>query len=125
MWPNHYEPEDAPEVYEHEVAADGPAGTVLAYRPGTLHRGSAMTDERASRFLLKSSFRTVSDIWSDKLHLMEHLRDDGWYAFVNRATPRQLELAGFPPRGHLYWTDATWAATRLRYPDADLSAFAP
>lgn len=125
LWPNVYERYEHPGLYAREVAADGPAGTVLAYRPDTLHRGSAMTDAGGARFMLKSSFRTVSDIWTDKLHLMQRLRDDAWYAFVDRASPRQLELLGFPPRGHEYWTPATYAATCLRYPDADLSAFEP
>lgn len=116
--------EDEPALYEHETAADGPAGTVLAYRADTLHRGSAMTNPTGARFVLKASFRTVSDIWVDKLALTTSLGPK-WHAFVNRATPRQLELAGFPPRGHAYWTTDTWSATCERYPKADLSAFAP
>ena len=112
------------DLYELEVAADGPAGTVLAYRPDTLHRGSTMTNPTGSRFVLKASYRTVSDIWFDKLGLSAQLGRN-WHAFVNRATARQLELAGFPPRGHVYWTTATWSATQDRYPDADLSEFAP
>jgi hypothetical protein len=111
-------------LYDHEVAADGPAGTVLAYRIDTLHRGSAMTNPRGSRFVLKASYRTVSDIWIDKLGLSERLGEH-WHRFVNRATARQLELAGFPPPRHAYWTAETWAGTRLRCPDADLSAFEP
>jgi hypothetical protein len=83
-----------------------------------------MTDPTGARFVLKSSFRIVSDIWFDKLALSTQLGRN-WHAFVRRATARQLELAGFPPRGHAYWTDATWSATCERYPDADLSEFAP
>ena len=116
--------EGSEDLYALETPADGPAGTVLAYRSDTLHRGSAMTDPTGARFVLKASFRTVSDIWFDKLGLSA-LLGRNWHAFVNRATPRQLELAGFPPRGHDYWTATTWSATRDRYPDADLAAFAP
>ena len=124
VWPTRATRDEMPELYEYEVPADGPAGTVLAYRTDTLHRGSAMTNPLGSRFVLKASYRTVSDIWIDKLGLTESL-GESWHRFVNRATPRQLELAGFPPPGHAYWTVETWARTRLRYPDADLSAFEP
>jgi ectoine hydroxylase-related dioxygenase (phytanoyl-CoA dioxygenase family) len=124
QWPPRATRDAAPELYDHEVAADGPAGTVLAYRMDTMHRGSAITNPRGSRFVLKASYRTVSDIWIDKLGLSERLGEH-WHRFVNRASARQLELAGFPPPRHPYWTAETWAGTRLRYPDADLSAFEP
>jgi ectoine hydroxylase-related dioxygenase (phytanoyl-CoA dioxygenase family) len=117
--------QEHPETYRHEVAADGPAGTVLAYKTDTFHRGSGITDPLGSRFVLKVSFRAVTDIWFDKLGLSERVNRPEWVRFVERANPRQLELVGFPPRGHAYWTEDTWAATSTRYPAADLSAFRP
>lgn len=39
-----------------------------------------------------------------------------WYAFVERASARQLRLVGFPEPGHPFWTDETLPATQLRYP---------
>jgi hypothetical protein len=113
------------EIYEHEVPADGPAGTVLAYKTNTLHRGSEITDPLGARFVLKVSFRAITGISFDRLHLSERVADPEWHRFVKRASPRQLELVGFPPRGHRYWTEHTWAATTARYPGADLSAFRP
>lgn len=124
MWPTYLDRDTHPEIYEHEVSATGPAGTVLAYRTDTFHRGTAITDPAAARFVLKASFRTISDIWIDRLNLTQRLARP-WYRFVARATPRQLELTGFPPRGHRYWTPTTWAETCSRYPKADLSAFRP
>jgi ectoine hydroxylase-related dioxygenase (phytanoyl-CoA dioxygenase family) len=124
MWPPRISRAKHLDIYAHEVSAAGPAGTVLAYRTDTFHRGTAITDPTAGRFVLKASFRTVSDIWFDKLGLTQRL-GDSWYRFVARATPRQLELAGFPPRGHRYWTPTTWADVCSRYPNADLSAFHP
>jgi ectoine hydroxylase-related dioxygenase (phytanoyl-CoA dioxygenase family) len=124
IWPPRISRATHPHIYAHEVSAAGPAGTVLAYRTDTFHRGTAVTDPTGARFVLKASFRTVSDIWFDKLGLTQRL-GDSWYRFVARATPRQLELAGFPPRGHRYWTPTTWADVCSRYPNADLSAFRP
>jgi len=117
--------EDHPEVYRHEVAAVGPAGTLLAYKTDTFHRGSGISDPLGSRFVLKVSFRAVTDIWFDRLGLSERLNRPEWPRFVERASSRQLELVGFPPRGHRYWTEDTWTATSARYPAADLSAFRP
>jgi len=44
-----------------------------------------------------------------------------WYEFVERATPRQLEVFGFPPPGHPYWTAETLSGMAVRYPMLDLS----
>jgi Phytanoyl-CoA dioxygenase (PhyH) len=118
-----------PEIYSNEVSAAGPAGTVLAYRTDTFHRGTSMTAPRGARFALKVSYRTVSDVWDiwiDRLGANARIGlDEDWHNFVERATPRQLELLGFPPRGHRYWTRETWSALRQRYPASDLSAFQP
>ena len=42
---------------------------------------------------------------------------------MQRATPRQLALFGFPPPGHPYWTEATVAGTAQRYPGLDMTAW--
>jgi Phytanoyl-CoA dioxygenase (PhyH) len=118
-----------PEIYSHEVSAAGPAGTVLAYRTDTFHRGTSMTAPRGARFALKVSYRTVSavwDIWIDRLGANARIGlSKEWHSFAERAAPRQLELLGFPPRGHRYWTSETWSAVCQRYPACDLSAFQP
>jgi hypothetical protein len=118
-----------PEIYSHEVSAAGPAGTVLAYRTDTFHRGTSMTALRGARFALKVSYRTVSDVWDVWIDRLGANAQIGlakeWHNFVERATPRQLELLGFPPRGHQYWTRETWSAVCQRYPACDLSAFQP
>lgn len=121
--------DEYPEIYASEVSAAGPAGTVLAYRTDTFHRGTSMTAPRGARFALKASYRTAGDVWNVWI---DRLAANGriglvaeWHDFVERATPRQLELLGFPPRGHRYWTRATWSAVCQRYPTGDFSAFQP
>lgn len=125
----HITKDEYSEIYANEVSAAGPAGTVLAYRADTFHRGTAMTAPRGARFALKLSYRTVGDtwnVWTDRLGANVRLGlGKNWNRFVERATPRQLELVGFPPRGDRYWTKATWTAVCQRYPTADLSAFQP
>lgn len=37
-----------PQLYEAEVSAAGPAGTVVAFQPGTFHRGTALRRPRGA-----------------------------------------------------------------------------
>jgi hypothetical protein len=43
--------------------------------------------------------------------------------FIERATPRQREVLGFPPPGHPYWNPETLAAVATRYPKMDMSPY--
>jgi ectoine hydroxylase-related dioxygenase (phytanoyl-CoA dioxygenase family) len=121
--------DEHPGIYAKEVSAAGSAGTVLAYRTDTFHRGTSMTAPRGARFALKLSYRTAGDggdVWTDRLGAnVKFGIGDAWNRFVEKASPRQLQMVGFPPAGHRYWTKATWAAMCERYPAADLSPFAP
>jgi len=47
----------APDLYEHEVSAAGPAGTVVAYGNDTLHRGTRMTVPSGVRYTIHVKFR--------------------------------------------------------------------
>jgi hypothetical protein len=42
-----------------------------------------------------------------------------WNPFVEQATIRQLQLFGFPPPGHPYWTPVTLRELAVRYPGLD------
>ena len=50
-------------LYDAEVPASGPAGSVLAYRPDVYHRGTAMTGEGSARFLLHVAYKPVATDW--------------------------------------------------------------
>src|SRR5436305_1615463 len=43
--------------------------------------------------------------------------------FLERATPRQRELLGFPPPGHPYWNEETLAGVAARYPAMDMTPY--
>ena len=110
-----------PDLYAAEVAATGPAGTVVAYSPDTFHRGSALTRPHASRFTVLMSFRPAATEWGQRYGWADRGYWPGWQPFVEAATPRQLELVGFPAPGHAYWTPDTLAGVALRYPRLDLT----
>ena len=43
--------------------------------------------------------------------------------FLERATPRQREMVGFPAPGHSYWTPETIADVAQRYPRMDMTPY--
>ena len=111
----------SPDLYEAEVRAAGPAGTVVAWEPGTFHRGTALTLPRGARYTMHLAYRPAHAEWAQRMPWVNRSHEPAWYQFVDRATPRQLALFGFPPPGHPYWTDATLAGTAQRYPGLNLT----
>lgn len=110
-----------PDLYDAEVSAAGPAGTVVAFTPGTVHRGTALTRPGGARYTMHLSYRPAAADWAQRQGWADRSHEPAWYRFVERATSRQLALFGFPPPGHRFWTPATLSAIALRYPGLDLT----
>jgi hypothetical protein len=111
----------SPELYAAEVSGAGPAGTVIAFEPGTFHRGTQLSAPRGARYSMHLGFRPASLQWGQRVSWAARSFTSEWVEFVSRATARQLQAFGFPPPGHPYWTPETVAGTALRYPRLDLS----
>jgi hypothetical protein len=110
-------------LYAAEVSApDGP-GTLVAYRPDTFHRAVELTAPGARRQVILMSFRTAATEWGHRYGWADRGHWPGMPAFVERASPRQRTVVGFPPPGHPYWTPATIAGVAARYPGMDLSPY--
>jgi Phytanoyl-CoA dioxygenase (PhyH) len=112
---------ERPELYDAEVSAAGPAGTVLAYRGETVHRATELTRPGGARYTLHCSFRPAADEWVGRQGWGDRSYDSWWEPFVNRASVEQLALFGFPPPGHPFWTPHTLAALEVRYAGLDTS----
>ena len=110
---------------EHEVAAVGPAGSVLAYAADTVHRGAAMTEPGAGRFFFNLAYRPAGVDWVGALPWPRRGTDPAVRPWVEALDLRQLLAIGFPPPGHAYWDDETRAATQARYPGLDLDPWRP
>ncbi|HEX7135098.1 MAG TPA: phytanoyl-CoA dioxygenase family protein [Iamia sp.] len=108
-----------PHLYDAEVAAAGPAGTVVAYRIDTFHRGSELTRPRGARYTIHLNFRVAAHDWIARRGWTDKANTEPWHAFVARATPKQLQTFGFPPPGHPYWTSDTLAGMAARYAGFD------
>jgi hypothetical protein len=108
------------DLYAKEVAATGKPGTVVAFQPGTLHRGAAITQRRGARFTMHINYRPAAMEWAHRQAWADRSHDPHWYDFVAHASPRQLALFGFPPPGHPYWTPETLTGVAERYPALDM-----
>lgn len=109
-----------PDLYAREIAATGRAGTVVAFQPDTLHRGAAITQPRGARFTLHLNYRPAAAEWAQRHAWADRSHDPNWYDFVAHASPRHLELFGFPPPGHPYWTPHTLTGVAERYPGLNM-----
>jgi ectoine hydroxylase-related dioxygenase (phytanoyl-CoA dioxygenase family) len=114
-------PTDYADLYDAEVPAVGPAGSILAYRPDVYHRGVRMTTPGSARFMVHVSYKPAGTDWLGSHGLPSAGEDMSWYRFVQHATERQLTVLGFPAPGSPYWTDETLAGVAARYPMLDLS----
>lgn len=116
-------PTGRPDLYDAEVPAEGPAGTVVAYRIETFHRGTSLVQPRGVRYTIHANFRASDAEWISRRAWTDAADGRPWADFVALASPRQLELFGFPAPGHEYWTEVTLAGMVLRYPGFDPSGW--
>jgi hypothetical protein len=108
---------------EEEASMTGPAGTLFAFRSDVLHRGSRMTGERSARFALLADYDAWGPRWTGRVAWAERATQPGWSEIVERATPRERSVFGWPAPGDPYWDEQTLAETQTRYPGADLTPY--
>jgi Phytanoyl-CoA dioxygenase (PhyH) len=108
-------------LYAEEEPASGPAGSVLAYRPDVYHRGTALTEPGAARFLLHVAFKPVDTDWLGFQAWPQAAEGMAWHRFIGHADLRQLTVLGFPEPGHPYWNQETLRGVAARYPSLDMT----
>jgi hypothetical protein len=113
--------DDHADLYELEQSGAGPAGTVIAFNLDTFHRGTALTKPRGARYTMHLGYRPARVEWGQRQAWADNSHTPDWYRFVRRATPRQLELFGFPPPEHPFWNPRTLLGMKQRYPELDLT----
>ena len=124
VWPPFRPREEWPQLYRDEVPILAKAGSLFIFQMGTFHRASEMTAEPgAARFSQHLVWRAAAHAFAG-YHLWSRFGErDGLERFIERTTPRQREVLGFPPAGHPYWTEATLAGVAARYPKMDMARY--
>jgi hypothetical protein len=108
------------DLYAAEVPATGRAGSVLAYRPDTYHRGTSLLRPNRVRLLLHVAYKPIGTDWLGFQTWPVEAESLSWYRFVAKATLRQLVAVGFPEPGHPYWNAETLRGVAARYPILDM-----
>ena len=69
----------SPDLYDAEVRAAGPAGTVVAWAPGTFHRGTALTLPRGARHTIHLAYRLARVEWGQRMAWVSRSHEPAWY----------------------------------------------
>jgi hypothetical protein len=108
---------------DEEVSVTGLAGTLFSFRTDIVHRGSQMTGGRSARFALLADYDIWGTRWTGRVSWATHSLSADWEELIERATPRERLVFGFPAPGDPYWDEQTLADTHMRYPRADMSPY--
>jgi hypothetical protein len=105
-----------------EVAATGPAGSLLMYRTDILHRGSTFTAAGRSRFSILADYQPRGMTWAGKMSWPKD-KPQRWAKLIPQCTVRERDLFGFPRPGDPYWNEQTLTDVAERYPGIDLTPY--
>lgn len=122
-WPTHRPKPANPRLYKDERPILAAAGDLLIFTMSTWHRASDMTAEAGVRFSHHLVWRAAEHGFQGYHLWSKQGENTDLEAFIERASPRQREVLGFPPPGHSYWNEQTLAAVKLRYPGMDLEPY--
>jgi hypothetical protein len=121
--PRHRNRDEYPELYEHEFPVTVPAGHVLVYSMRTFHRGSRLLATEGLRFAQNIGFKRCDVTFCGQETFQHEGGRPEMDRFLEKATPRERELVGFPAVGDPYWTKDMVAAVARRYPHMDLAPY--
>ena len=108
-----------------EVLVTGPAGSLFMYRTDVLHRGTSFHGEGRARFALLADYQARGATWAGRIAWPGQALSPHWVEVMERASPRERELFGFPRPGHVYWDAQTIRDVGRRYPLMDMSTYVP
>jgi ectoine hydroxylase-related dioxygenase (phytanoyl-CoA dioxygenase family) len=125
LWPTHRPRKKNAELYKLERPVLAQAGDLLIFSMRTWHRASDITATFGVRFTHHMVWRAAEHAFQGYHQWSSQGENADLERFIERATPRQREVLGFPPPGHAYWNEETLAAVKLRYPKMDLKPYEP
>jgi hypothetical protein len=111
------------EFSDLEVSAEAPAGSLLIYKTDVFHRGSDFGAAGRSRFIMLVDFLKRGWRWQGKMSWPDHAGRPEMIDAMDRMSPRQRDLFGWPPPGSEYWYAQTLADVSDRYPRMDMTPY--
>jgi ectoine hydroxylase-related dioxygenase (phytanoyl-CoA dioxygenase family) len=111
------------ELFEHEVAITGPAGTLMIYKTDVFHRGSNFSEPGRARFAMLVDMQQRGWRWNGKMSWPHHAGNKAMVDAMVQMTPRQRDLFGWPPPGSEYWNAQTLSDVAGRYPGMDMGPY--
>jgi hypothetical protein len=112
------------EMFDKEEAICGPAGSLMIYKTDVFHRGSSFTQPGRSRFAMLIDMQQRGWRWNGKMSWPDRAGQVAMVDALERMTPRQRDLFGFPPPGSPYWNAQTLRDVAARYPGMDMAPYA-
>jgi len=121
-WPIVHSKAQRPDLYENEVLATVPAGSVLAYSTRTYHRGTSFAGEvgRVGHFV---SYAPKNCPWLGIVGWPSHGVRQSYHRWIEQSSIDEREMLGFPPVEHEYWTREMIAGVQARFPQLDMSPY--
>ena len=96
--------------------------TLFCYRPDVLHRGSRMIGERSARFTLSAHYNMWGHAGPDEYAWPANALGPNWCELIERASPRERSVLGFPGPGDPYWDEQNLADTPVALPPVRFNA---
>jgi ectoine hydroxylase-related dioxygenase (phytanoyl-CoA dioxygenase family) len=123
-WPPFRPRKKWPDLYRRERPIVLKAGGLFLFGMGTFHRAGPMTaDAPAVRLSHHLVWRAAHYPFAGYHQWSRFGENPVLERFIERTTPRQREVLGFPPPGHPYWNKETLAGVAARYPRMDMTAY--
>jgi ectoine hydroxylase-related dioxygenase (phytanoyl-CoA dioxygenase family) len=110
----------SPDIYKHEQPVYVRAGSLLIYSMTTFHRASNIAAWGRPRFSHHIVYRSENAPWVGYRMWANHGFAPEMQRFIERASPRQREMLGFPSSGNTYWNEETLSGIAARYPNMDM-----
>jgi hypothetical protein len=98
-----------------ERSTASPAGSIFLYAMDVYHRATNLRAPGGQRYTVFASFKRASN-HAVGYHAWPLYDIRPWHRIFDHATPDQLACFGVPRPGDRFWTEATIAQTKIRYP---------
>jgi ectoine hydroxylase-related dioxygenase (phytanoyl-CoA dioxygenase family) len=115
--------EKYPDLYKDERPIVVSAGSLLIYSMGTVHRASRITSKDRIRFTHHIIYRSGDAPWIGYRMWANYGLSAEMQRFIERLSPRQREILGFPEPGDAYWTEETLRGIAARYSAMDMDVY--